>query len=104
MRGKTGASHRTLFILCYTETGSSDSQDETPGEVSRMQTEIPKDIQQALKKSLWKVRSRKVWEFFCPNCKQARRMATPRQPFSPMAMVQLLVATAFFMLATWSLW
>jgi hypothetical protein len=68
----------------------------------RMRKETSPEIAKALRKSIWKASTRRVWEFFCPNCKQARRLAIPRKPLSIWAMSQLVGATAFITLATWS--
>lgn len=53
------------------------------------------------KKSAWRGRIPQLWNFFCPNCKQHRQSALPRNPMNSRALLQVGLATAFFMLMTW---
>ena len=52
-------------------------------------------------KTLWRDKQSKVWSFYCPNCRTARRLPNRPRP-SLRHFVQIGLTSAFFPLLTWS--
>ena len=53
-------------------------------------------------KSIWRERPKKIWSFYCPLCKSARKVPFSARPGNLRHILQMLVATAFFTLAGWN--